>query len=123
MILNLTQHQATPVQRAAGVVDVKPEDIEALRTTLTFDEIPDTDEIGVRATLLAQMAARYGHPHVMIGGALWLMAPLITALRNRKLTPMFAFSKRVVREETDTNGTVTKTVTFIHEGFIEGRTR
>lgn len=53
----------------------------------------------------------------MIGGALWLTKPLIEELENIG-TPLFAFTKRVVEEVKQDDGTIKKISIFKHEGFI-----
>ena len=53
----------------------------------------------------------------MIGGALWLMKPLIEELENIG-TPLFAFTKRVVEEIPQPDGSIKKVAIFKHEGFI-----
>ena len=53
----------------------------------------------------------------MIGGALWLMKPLIEELENIG-TPLFAFTKRVVEEVKQPDGSTKKIAIFKHEGFI-----
>jgi len=53
----------------------------------------------------------------MIGGALWLMKPLIEELENIG-TPLFSFTKRIVEEHRQTDGSVKKIAMFKHEGFI-----
>jgi len=55
-IVNLTQHEATPDQIAAGVVEPS-ENKKAIIKTLTFEEIPSRAEIYDRAMLLASYAA------------------------------------------------------------------
>jgi len=54
----------------------------------------------------------------MIGGALWLMAPLATELRARNIEPLFAFSQRESVELVAENGDVVKTNVFRHVGFV-----
>ena len=74
-ILNFTQHNATPEQVAAGVVD--PVDHGAIRNLLTFDELPSDDEIRWRAqaaAVIAKLAKSQGFDAVMIGGAPFFMA-------------------------------------------------
>ena len=61
-MLNLTQHRATQEQILAGVVDM-PEPVRArLSELLTFDEIPDADELNLRARAVAMlvMEAAFG---------------------------------------------------------------
>jgi hypothetical protein len=122
-IINLTQHKATPEQQAAGVVDLPPEYREKLVELLTFNELPDCIEISRRATEIADIAEGYieeneiKNPSFMIGGALWLMHPLIEELGCIG-EPLFAFSKRVVLEETQPDGSVIKKSVFKHQGFV-----
>ncbi len=53
----------------------------------------------------------------MIGGALWLMRPLIEELENIG-TPLFAFTKRVTEEIKQPDGSIKKIAVFKHEGFV-----
>lgn len=116
MIINLTQHPATAEQVAAGVQDLP--NSEMLRMLLTFDRLPIRIEIEGRAKALAMMAEAAGADAAMIGGAPFLMSKLEAELLNRGIRPMYAFSKRIVKETKNFDGTVTKTSTFAHEGFI-----
>lgn len=116
MIINLTQHPATAEQIAAGVQDLPS--AEKLRTLLTFDQLPSRTEIKSRAEALALMAEAAGADAAMIGGAPFLMSKLEAELLNRDIRPMYAFSKRIVKETKNFDGTVTKVSTFAHEGFI-----
>ena len=45
------------------------------------------------------------------------MAPLEEALRYRGILPLYAFSRRESREETDPDGSVRKVAVFRHLGF------
>jgi len=117
MILNLTQHPASPEQVQAGVVE--PEDKTKVRELLTFNEIPSRNEIIETAEVLADLAKDHGAEAAMIGGALFLMAPLAQALRDRGVTPLFAFTKRAVKEVALPDGTVEKKAVFRHEGWVE----
>lgn len=116
-ILNLTQHPASPEQVQAGVVE--PQDKAKVRELLTFNEIPTHSQIKQTAEALADLAKDHGAEAAMIGGALFLMAPLAQALRDRGITPLFAFTKRVVEEVTLPDGTVEKKAVFRHEGWVE----
>jgi len=120
-IMNFTQHTPTPEQREAGVYD--PERIEEIRELLTFDEIPDQEEIGLRATRLTEIALeereKTGADKAMIGGALFLMFPLHLFLVLEGITPVYAFSKRMVEETTNPDGSVVKKQIFRHAGFVE----
>lgn len=126
-VLNLTQHAPTADQVAAGVYD-HPDRATEVARLLTFDALPTLEEIRQRAESLSWLAheARPVGPKgtfdgdaVMIGGAPWLMAPLITALRLRGLRPVFAFSVRESVEETLPDGSVRKSAVFRHCGFVE----
>jgi len=113
MIINLTQHIATPEQRKAGVFD--PACKKVIQKLLTFDELPTKDEIEQRARKLATLAYLYNAKKAMIGGAPFLMASLEKALKERNITPVYAFSRREVIEES--NGK--KISVFKHLGFVE----
>ena len=118
MILNLTQHKATAEQVAACVVDVATEDSASLVCALTFEVLPTALEILERAEYIGALATDYGHSQAMIGGALWLMAPLAAELRARGIEPLFAFSVRESAETVQPDGSVRKTMIFRHAGFV-----
>jgi len=113
-MLNLTQHQATPEQMAAGVVE--PEDKAAVQELLTFQNIPNSFKLESRAWELAKLAK--GHESAMIGGAPYLMAPLEKALRKVGVIPFYSFSRRESVEEFQADGTVIKRTAFRHVGFV-----
>ena len=129
MIINLTQHAATAEQGAVGVVDLPAEQREALIDALTFESIPDAGEIRARAHDIAELACFNGlggddgddpfPSHAMIGGALWLMAPLAKELRLRSIEPVFAFSVRETEEKVQPDGSVKKVAIFRHAGFVQ----
>ena len=130
MIINLTQHTATPEQIAQGVVDLAGERLTALKNALTFDTLPVSEDVVEAAEEIAALAASHfgvwedANSNVpeaaMIGGAPFLMAALERALRLYGIKPLYAFSVRDSVEKTcpDT-GAVTKTAIFKHVGFIE----
>ena len=126
-IVNLTQHPATAEQKAAGVADLPAEQRAELQTLLTFDAPPTAEDIRARAHDIAELACYNGlaeHDSIqpdaaMIGGALWLMAPLAEELRARSVKPVFAFSRRETVEEPQPDGTVKKTAVFRHAGWVE----
>ena len=101
MILNLTQHPASSEQVDRGVVDLRDEQLGALKELLTFDFCPNSAEIKDRAEAIAELASFNGlsgdegdSPVVtlaMIGGALWLMEPLTKALKARGIQALFCF--------------------------------
>ena len=129
MIINLTQHAATAEQVSVGVVDLPAEQREALIDALTFESIPDAEEIRDRAHDIAELACFNGlggddgddpfPSHAMIGGAFWLMAPLAEELKARNIQPVFAFSLRESSEIAMPDGSVRKTLVFRHVGFVD----
>ncbi len=116
-VLNLTQHDATADQIAAGVVE--PADKQAVRSLITFETLPSREEIEAAAESVAKIAADAGFDKAMIGGAPFFMAPLEYALACRGITPLYAFSRRESVDVPDGNGGVRKTQVFRHEGFVE----
>ncbi len=117
-ILNLTQHVATPEQIAAGVVEPSEKDKKLIIKLLTFEEIPEREEIFKRADLLARLARRIGYRNAMVGGAPYLMRPLESALWRYGIRGFYAFSKRESIEEQLPDGSVKKTQVFRHAGFV-----
>lgn len=116
-ILNLTQHAPTAEQIAAGVYDA--EDRANIIACLTFETLPSREELEACAEELAHIAADIeGARYAMIGGAPFFMAHLERALKYRGVTPLYAFSRREVVEETRDGATV-KTAVFRHLGFVE----
>ena len=125
MIVNLTQHPATPEQVAAGVVDLAPARRADLVELLTFDEIPERSDMLERAHAIAELhwresdVAEDGPVHAaMIGGAPFFMASLECVLRESGITPLYAFSRRESVEETQPDGSVRKINVFRHAGFV-----
>ena len=128
MVINLTQHKATPEQVAQGVVDLPDEVRQALVVALTFDDLPTLAEIEDTAEVVAELACQNGlggddgdspwPEAAMIGGAPFLMALLETALKARGIRPVYAFSRRESDETTKPDGSVVKTNVFRHVGFV-----
>lgn len=119
-ILNLTQHAATPEQVAAGVVE--PANKATVQALITFDDLPMAEQLRTAAHAVAEIAAQSGAPAAMIGGAPFFMGPLECALRERGITPLYAFSKREAADVQQTDGSVKKTQVFRHVGFVEAAT-
>ena len=78
--------------------------------------ISDDGEFGNKYQLKEKEFKKFGMAF-MIGGALWLMKPLIEELENIG-TPLFAFTKRMVEEVKQSDGSVKKVAVFKHEGFV-----
>lgn len=127
-ILNLTQHPATQDQIAAGVIDLKGEQLKMLKSLLTFDDIPSVEEIENRAHDIALLVMFNGLGNddddpsflkAMIGGAPYLMSALENALKSNSVVPVYAFSERMSVEEIQPDGSVRKLNKFKHKGFVE----
>jgi len=118
-ILNLTQHNASLAQVAAGVVE--PANKVLLQELLTFTELPDKDAVMRRANAITNLCVNFeGHTgKVMIGGAPFLMGPLTAALKAAGCEPVFAFSQRESVDQELEDGTVIKKSIFVHMGFVE----
>ena len=123
MILNLTQHNATPDQLEQGVFE--PFVKRQITDRLNFCDLPTKQEIVDRAEAIARIASGnsyQGVKHAMIGGAPFLMSKLEAALLKRGIKPLYAFSERVSKETTAPDGTVTKINVFKHVGFVDPTT-
>ena len=120
-IVNLTQHNATNDQIDAGVfnVDYDHNELDYLRSLLTFDSISTIEDMQQRADEIAKIALRTNAKKAMIGGAPFFMGYLETALKSVGIQPLYAFSQRVSVETTAEDGTVTKQNVFKHMGFVE----
>jgi hypothetical protein len=120
-IYNLTQHPATPEQKAQGVIDLPEVDRRMLGHLLTFEEIPSQEEMSNRALAIVNLLADIapGGQTVMIGGAPFFMSTLEGILIQAGHTPVYAFSRRVSVETQNPDGSVTKTNKFVHEGFVQ----
>jgi len=116
MILNLTQHQATPEQIEAGVVE--PHHKSEVVSALTFESLPTLSEVKHRALKLGMIATASGCSEAMIGGAPYLMRPLEEELLGRNITPLYAFSIRESVEEIQADGSVRKVQVFRHAGWV-----
>jgi hypothetical protein len=118
-ITNLTQHQATPDQKKAGVVDLSDASKADAIKWMTFGECPVGREIDVTVDKLIDIARDAGNLHVMIGGAPFLMGPLERGLIDRGFVPLYSFTKRVTEEVPQDDGTVVKKAVFKHESFVD----
>lgn len=128
MIINATQHKATLDQKQAGVVDL-PENLRnRLIGAITFNFLPEKQDLRDRAIEVINILDDFKHLanitenriYVMIGGAPYFMSTLEEFLkRSGNYVPCYAFSQRISVEKVLPDGTVTKTQTFKHEGFIE----
>lgn len=121
MILNLTQHPATPEQIAMGVADLQGPALVALKRALTFSDVPSAGDISERACTIVALAFdgdNEAPAQAMIGGAGYLMPALETELRRNGIEPLHAFTRRETVETVAEDGTVTKTAIFRHAGWV-----
>lgn len=109
-IKNLTQHAPTDAQ--VGVTAVDP----AASALLNFSTPPSVEEINGRAIGLAALAA--GYASAMVGGAPYLMGPLVAALHAAGVQPLFSFTERKSEEQTLSDGTVKKVSVFAHVAWV-----
>ena len=116
-IINLTQHNATPDQVSAGVIE--PKDKAEVQRYLTFDNIESENAIRRRAAALADIALENNCKMAMIGGAPYLMAMLEEELNKVGINPVYAYSERNVVSVTLEDGSTKNNITFEHKGFIE----
>ncbi len=119
MIINFTQHRATPEQIEAGVAELIP--VSELSEILTFVDIPTAQEIRSRAEEAAKLISSVSEPgaQVMIGGAPFFMGTLEAALKAAGFKPVYAFSERKSVDVVKEDGSVVKTAVFVHKGFVE----
>ncbi len=128
LIINLTQHAATPDQIDDGVRNLAPDELSALRGALTFDELPSAEEISARAEFIANLAVCNGLGEdgddpfpdaAMIGGAPYLMSALERELTVIGIKPVYAFSIRESQEVDIGDGVIEKRAVFRHAGFVD----
>ena len=128
VIINLTQHLATPDQASAGLIDM-PEDggfRAALNEALSFNHQPDQEEllrrarrvVGIMADYAGGMTALQGRK-VMLGGFSALMHPLQAACLKAGMQVGYAYpgSCECV-DQLQPDGSVLKMAIFRHGGFI-----
>ena len=120
IIINLTQHAASPEQLAAGVVEPNPGHKRIITDALTFDQIPDRDEMVERAAkILALVQEQYpAADAAMLGGAPFFMIVLHQILADNGIKPVYAFSVRESEEQVQADGSVKKVAVFRHRGFV-----
>lgn len=122
VVWNATQHAATADQVAQGVRDLPEELRKELTQALTFEELPNYDELYFRSLgilIILQDAGLQQGDWVMVGGAPFLMEELCRLLRINGYKPVFAFSKRESVEKQMPDGTVQKIAIFKHLGFVD----
>lgn len=118
-VINLTQHEPTPDQKAIihNWVDLTDAEKAYVKKNLTFrpQEVSKYAIMG-RAAMLATLAKAKGAKYAHIGGAPYLMAHLEDCLKQAGIVPLYSLTERVT-EEKMVNGEVTKTSVFKCAGF------
>ncbi len=124
-IWNLTQHSPTPDQINAGVKNLPEEKNQYLKKLLTFEHLEECSDNNMykRAYEIVRLVKNVNNSetdiiHVMIAGAPYFMPILEKILLEHDFCVHYAFSKREVKEIPQPDGSVKKTLTFKHEGFI-----
>lgn len=142
-VINLTQHAATPSQTAAGIWDVAPWKLQALREFLTFPADYTAEMLNARADALVVLAREDAFTRayskaeshfsadrvsqeeaegfldltVMIGGMPSLMPVLQQKLVEAGFKVGYARTDRVSGEKV-VDGKVVKTSEFAHVGMF-----
>ena len=124
-VINLTQHELTPEQKA--FIDIECHtDRQKVKELLTFTKLPTQFQILRRAVGLADIVRNIVDQDehinlflVLIGGAPYLMKPLIEELKEIGVTPVFSYTDRVSVETIQPDGSVVKTQVFKHLGYVE----
>lgn len=127
MILNLTQHLATAEQIQEEVINLPEKERKELGELLTFLTPPDIQDLDYRSIRIRNLALDYFNGikvdpsgrKVMVGGAMYLMAPLVAELSHWGFKPLYSFSSRVSTEEVQPDGSVKKIMTFRHSGWVD----
>ena len=138
LLVNLTQHTLTKEQfshKGENLVEItfKPYNGTSKGTgdyvkhLLNFTSLPTKEDIISRATALADYAegllnqAKNDNDKLfaLVGGPPYLMGALETALKERGIQPLYAYSQRESVETINSDGSVTKTAIFKHIGYIE----
>ncbi|MGQ9545946.1 MAG: hypothetical protein ACUVTR_02105 [Dehalococcoidia bacterium] len=132
LVLNLTQHNATPEQIAQGVIEPPRALKGEIQAYLTFTSLHEftrehlVEYLTRRANGLVDLAKRWleqlppqDTPACMIGGAPYFMPILQRRLKEEGFRVLFSFSDRVAEEKQNPDGSVVKTQVFKHLGFIE----
>jgi hypothetical protein len=126
MIINLTQHTATPDQIQTGVIDLPEAHRSKMLNLITFDDLPTKEDMTHRAKFLSELVSNFCFENeindsvsVMIGGAPYFMTHLEKEFKMNKHEVLYAFSKRVSEEQIQEDGTVKKISFFKHVGFVK----
>ena len=121
-IINLTQHNATEDQVAAGVIDLQGDMKAALVAAITFPPIYTKADLVMAARVVNELIRDHVGMHgqidgVMIGGMPSFMPVLETLLMSKGIKVGYACSERVSKDIPQADGTVKKVAVFAHVGM------
>ena len=118
-VFNLTKHQMTPDQIAAGGLNVPS--AQAATELHDFVVMPTAADMQLRASALmslAQEAGAVAGDGVMLAGAMYFIPPLVDAARDAGFVPTLSFTQRVAVEKPLEDGSVKLEYIFRHEGWM-----
>ena len=122
-IINLTQHQPTAEQVAAGVVNLRRDLLESLNLCLNFEASYDKASLELSAKSIVALLFHNGSSgvgqRVMVGGMPSFMPILEKTLLQAGFRVLYAKSERVSVDQPQSDGAVRKISVFKHIGFYE----
>ena len=121
IIWNLTQHDPTPEQKEEGV-GPKLGSIVQFLTFETLEEARPASRESRAYNIVETFMDEYNPQRgskVMVGGANFLMEPLVRILYANGFNPVYSFTQRKSEEVSQPDGSVKKVSTFKHVGFVE----
>lgn len=120
MIINLTLHTPTPEQTKQGVVDLDEPYRSILKDNLNVTELPTKSDIKLRVTNIINCILHLKEgTMVMVGGATFIIPELVKRLKEMGLKPVCPFTKRVLKEVQNPDGTVSQERVLKFEGWVE----
>ena len=121
-ILNLTQHNATADQLAAGIIDLPVDFQIVLKDLLTFPTQYTRDDLEYRALQIHELVRDFCGTSkevlegVMIGGMPSFMPVLESVLISKGIKVGYACTERQ-SDDKEVDGKVVKTAIFVHAGM------
>ena len=122
-IINLTQHQPTAEQVAAGVVNLRRDLLESLNLCLNFEAQYAKEDLELSAKSIIALLFHNGSSgvgqRVMVGGMPSFMLILEKTLLQAGFRVLYAKTDRISEDQPQEDGTVRKISVFKHIGFYE----
>lgn len=122
-IINLTQHQPTAEQVAAGVVNLRRDLLESLNLCLNFEAQYGKADLELSAKSIIALLFHNGSSgvgqRVMVGGMPSFMPILEKTLLQAGFRVLYAKTDRVSVDQPQEDGSVRKVSVFKHIGFYE----